>query len=106
MNEPLAIIREQVAIHQGVPVADLLRAGRGIRQHHWARQVGYWVSRETTSASYREIAQAFGRAEHTTVIEGIKRVQWWREHDIAIAAHLNAIREACASLIENEAVSA
>jgi chromosomal replication initiation ATPase DnaA len=93
MNEPLAIIREQVAIHAGVTVADLLKPSRGPRRVHWARQVGYWVSRETTPSGYKAIARAYCRANHSTVVAGVKVVERHMHPD------LERLRETCRALV-------
>lgn len=94
MTEPLSIIREQVARFAGVPVAALVQEGRGRRRHHWARQIGYWISRETTGASYRQIARAYGRAEHTTVRAGIRVVE---RH---MCPELAELRDTCRAILE------
>lgn len=93
MNESLAIIREQVARHQGVNVSDMLKPNRGPRRVHWARQVGYWVSRETTPAGYKAIARVYCRANHSTVVAGVKAVQRLMHPD------LEKLRDACRELV-------
>ncbi len=93
MNEPLAIIRDQTARFAGVTVSDLLKPTRGRRRVHWARQVGYWVARETTGSSYPEIARAFGRSSHTTVLEGVRVVKRHMHPD------LEALRDSCRALV-------
>lgn len=93
MNDPLAIIREQVARYAGVPVADLLKPSRGPRRVHWARQVGYWISRETTASDYRSIAKAYCRSNHSTVIEGVRVVRRYMHPD------LERLRDHCKAMV-------
>lgn len=56
-----------------------------------ARGAGYWLlirhSRMTTS----EIAQAFGKKDHTTVLYGVKRCERRRESDSWFKAHLDEL---------------
>jgi chromosomal replication initiation ATPase DnaA len=93
MNEPLVIVREQVARFAGVQVSDLLKPSRGPRKVYWARQVGYWVSRETTPSGYKAIARAYCRANHSTVVAGVKVVERNMHPDLI------ALRDACKQLV-------
>lgn len=102
MNEPLALIREQVAIHCDVPVAAILNPGKGTRRISHARQLGYYVSRETTGASYPAIARAFGRTGHATVFAGVTAIQRERRNPTFSAA-VSSLVEHCREMLDRPA---
>lgn len=57
----------------GWTAADL-RSSRSSRQISYVRQVGYWVARNVFRLSYTEVASLFNRKDHSTVMEGVKKV--------------------------------
>ncbi len=64
------IIR-QVAKKHGITVVDILSERRA-RRFAWARQEVYWRASKETLASLPLIARATRRADHTTVLHGIR----------------------------------
>ncbi len=52
-----------------------LRSRRRDRDLTYARHVGFFIAREATTATTPQIAKAFGRADHTTVLHGLKRAE-------------------------------
>jgi chromosomal replication initiator protein len=102
MNEPLAIIRDQVAKHCDVPVAAIMKPGKGTRRISHARQLGYYVSRETTGASYPAIARAFGRKGHATVFSGVSAIQRERRNPTFSAA-VSSLVEHCREMLAGPA---
>ncbi len=76
-----------------------LKAGRRRRSVAWPRAVAMAVTRAVTSASYPEIAEAFGGRHHTTVISAVKRVSRRSEEDPAVRAEVSRAEEAARSEI-------
>jgi hypothetical protein len=67
-------VLDVVARVSGVPVGDLLGAGR-TRHVSAARQVAMYALREVRGFSYPAIGQALGGRDHTTAMHGIERVR-------------------------------
>lgn len=78
---PLLTIKEQVCAKHGITMTDLLSRRRAANLVA-ARFEGYWRARTETTASYPEIARAFNRGDHTTVMYGC------RKHEKKIAAEI------------------
>lgn len=55
------------------------------RAQHIARprMVGYWLAKESTTASLPQIGHAFGQRDHTTIMHGCRRVEELRQADPA-----------------------
>lgn len=94
----------EAAISAVAQVYDLrardLKAGRRRRSVAWPRAVAMAVTRTVTSASYPEIAEAFGGRHHTTVISAVKRVSRRSQEDLAVRAEVSRAEEAARSEIE------
>lgn len=65
-------IKIDVCRKHGVTMNELMSRRRHQRIA-LARMEGYWRAREETSASFPEIARAFNRDCHTTVMSGAKK---------------------------------
>ena len=44
------------------------------RELAWPRQLGYWLAKEMTIASYPMIARHFGKLDHVTVMFGVRKI--------------------------------
>lgn len=62
-----------VAHEFGVDVEDLLSHRRGAALTY--RQIGYYLARHTTRATYPQIGRAFGNRDHTTIMYGVARAE-------------------------------
>ena len=65
-------IKIDVCRKYGVTMNELMSRRRHKRTA-LARMEGYWRAREETLASFPEIARAFNRQDHTTVMSGAKK---------------------------------
>ncbi len=73
-------IKIHVALHFGLKVEDLLGSRRS-RKINRARHIAMYLCRKLTDASLIEIARAFNRRDHSTVIHGIKKIEEERKKD-------------------------
>jgi chromosomal replication initiator protein len=58
----------------GMPVDELLSSSR-TRPLVNARQIAMYVCREVTDLSFPQIAKAFGKSDHTTVIHAVQKIE-------------------------------
>jgi len=73
-------IKLYTALHFGVKVEDLLGVSRS-KKINRARQIAMYLCRKLTGASLIEIARAFNRKDHSTVIHGIKKIEDEKKRD-------------------------
>jgi chromosomal replication initiator protein len=74
-EKPQAIqIQGAVASHAGIPIERLLSPSR-VAPVARARQLAMYLTRELTDLSLPEIAAAFNRRDHTTVLHAIRKVE-------------------------------
>jgi len=73
----MAEIKEVVARHNGLTVADLESPCRK-KALAWPRQIAQYLCREMTPASYPEIGRAFGGRDHTTVLFSFRKLEAMR----------------------------
>lgn len=71
---PIHAIKQQICLKYGISMTELL-SRRRLRKLAEARFEGYWRARNETTASLPEIARAFGRSDHATIIHGIARYE-------------------------------
>ncbi len=76
----LETVQEVVATYFGVGREEILGNGRSGRVAK-ARRFAMYLCRKITDASLIEIARAFGRKDHTTVIHSIRKVDEERRRD-------------------------
>jgi transcriptional regulator with XRE-family HTH domain len=87
----LARIFATVADYYGVPMREL-KSERRQRTATRARQLGMYLARELTLASFPQIARAGGRGDHTTAIHACQAIAERMKHDAALMADASAIR--------------
>ena len=90
-------IQKTVTRHYGISVSDLLGRSRS-QKVTMPRQVAMYLSRELTGHSTTEIAEAFQRKDHTTVMHAISKIKELVYKDSSIRL---AIKEIRASLEKN-----
>lgn len=76
----------------GISKAELLSERRQRRVSH-PRQIGYWLAKHTTTASFPLIARVFNRADHTTVMHGCEAVEDRRAHNPEMRALTDILRD-------------
>jgi hypothetical protein len=86
----VALIRERVAAHFNIPVAELVGPRRW-RPYVVARQAGMFLARKLTDKSYPEIGRFFGSRDHTTVMHGVRATLARIEGDPGLAEGIKAI---------------
>ncbi len=71
LKTPLRVIVEETAAKHGLTLAAFLGQRKSANVAH-ARQEGYARATEETGASLKEIALAFKRGHHTTILKGAR----------------------------------
>jgi chromosomal replication initiator protein len=84
-------IQEAVASRVEIPVDRLLSPSRAAPTAR-ARQLAMYLSRELTDLSLPEIAAAFNRRDHTTVIHAIRKVEARALEDSALTRTIEQLR--------------
>lgn len=92
----LQAIIKTVATHYGLHIADL-KGPRRQRTMVIPRQVAMLLSREFTDSSLPQIGAAFGGRDHSTVINGLKRIKTLIEAHPDLAAKVESLRKQLAS---------
>lgn len=70
----MAEIKEVVARHNGLTVADLESACRK-KTLAWPRQIAQYLCRTMTVCSYPEIGRVFGDRDHTSILFAFRKVE-------------------------------
>jgi chromosomal replication initiator protein len=89
-------IQKAVATRVEIPVERLLSPSRAAPTAR-ARQLAMYLSRELTDLSLPEIAAAFNRRDHTTVIHAIRKVEARALEDSALTRTIEQLRTALAA---------
>ncbi len=69
-----SVILEATSQLFGIPIDELISKSRS-RPLVNARQVGMYVCRELTDLSFPQIAKAFGKGDHTTVMHAVSKIE-------------------------------
>jgi chromosomal replication initiator protein len=85
-------IQEAVAAQRGITVEAMLSPSRAAPVVR-ARQIAMYLTRQLTESSLPEIAAAFNRRDHTTVIHAVRRVERRALEDAALARNLEELRD-------------
>jgi chromosomal replication initiator protein len=85
-------IQEAVAAQRGITVEAMLSPNRAAPVVR-ARQIAMYLTRQLTESSLPEIAAAFNRRDHTTVIHAVRRVERRALEDAALARNLEQLRD-------------
>lgn len=85
-------IQKTVASYFGVKVSDLKSAKR-TKQLVIPRQIGMYLCRTLTGLSFTEIATAFGRSDHTTVMHACDRITNGIQQDSELNRTVNLLLE-------------
>lgn len=88
----LETILEVVASHYKIP-ASAIRGKRRQPRIAEARHVAMWLAKQLTAFTLKELAKAFGKNDHTTVVHGAKRVVTQMEADADFAYRVEFMRK-------------
>jgi chromosomal replication initiator protein len=89
----VGFILQRVAVAYGVDVR-LLTSPRRARKIARPRQVAMWLCAKLLPGhSLPQIGRAFGNRDHTTIMHGIRRVDFLSDQDPAFLETLTAIRD-------------
>ena len=89
-------IQEAVERHCKVPHIELISARRTASLVR-PRQIAMFLSRHLTPNSLPVICRKFGGRDHTTVLHAVRKIEWLRTRDDALAGDLQAIGRALAA---------
>ncbi len=87
----VAKIKEVLCHEFGVSPRDMTSSRRNAALAR-PRQIGYYLAREFTGRSLPVIGREFGRADHTSVLHGIRRIESLLETDWVIRGHVERLR--------------
>lgn len=73
-TDDLEKVKIYTALHFGVKVEELLGNSRSKKVSR-ARQIAFYLCKKLTDASLIDIARAFNRKDHSTIIYGIKKIK-------------------------------
>ena len=88
----LHAIRETVCMFWGLREVEFLLGSRE-RRLAWPRQEASWLAREYTLHSFPAIARAFGYADPTSVLHGVKACEKRRRENKRYDIQLSNIRD-------------
>ena len=88
----LETIFNVVSEHYELPVS-ALRGKRRQPRIAEARHVAMWLAKQLTPMTLKELAKAFGKSDHTTIVHGAKRVANQMEKDKAFTYRVNFMRD-------------
>ncbi len=86
-------IKEEVAAHYQIPVAELDGASRK-KEIAQARQVAIYLARELTELSFPSIGREFGDRDHTTAMHGYSKIKLLLADTPLLSADIAELREA------------
>jgi hypothetical protein len=87
-------VREIVARHFGITVAELVGAGRTRRQS-WPRQIAIYLCLIEGGMRYSVVQQIFNGRDHSTLRAGVRVVRGRMQRDPDAAAEIGALVERC-----------
>lgn len=80
-------IQHAVAHDFGITYLALMGTSR-LRHKVLARHVAMWIARKHTGYSLLDLAQAFNRVDHTTILHGVGRIERRMREDADFAARV------------------
>lgn len=86
-------LQQVVAWHFGVPPWSMTMPTRGGKRMAEARQVAMFLVREIIQLSYPDIARAFNRRDHTTIIHAHETILGRVATEATFAADVKALRD-------------
>ena len=80
-------IQKAVAEHFGITVANLKSSKRD-KKFAFPRQVAFYIAKQQTECSLKDIGEEFGGRDHTTVLHGIDKIEKLLKYDASLDATL------------------
>lgn len=90
---PVTFVCSEVGRAYGVSLGQLIGRQK-VRSVTWPRQVAMYVAYELTGHSTTQIGRVLGGRDHTTVLQGIRRVREEMENDPTKKNEVGRVREA------------
>lgn len=87
----LPAIQKAVASHFGIKLSELMSQDRSQRLVI-PRHIAMYLSRELLGSATTEIAEAFGKKNHTTVMHAVEKVKELMEKDASTRAIVNELK--------------
>jgi Bacterial dnaA protein helix-turn-helix len=87
-------VRDIVARHFGITVAELVGAGR-TRRHSWPRQIAIYLCLIEGGMRYSVVQQIFNGRDHSTLRASVRVVRARMQRDPDAAAEIGALVERC-----------
>jgi chromosomal replication initiator protein len=84
-------VQSVVADHFGVTVVDL-KSARRTHNLILPRQIAMYLAKTLTLRSYPDIAQRFGKRDHTTVVHAVRKIERLIVADAVFAATIAALK--------------
>jgi chromosomal replication initiator protein len=84
-------IQKLTAGYFNVSISDLL-SNKKIRKVSYPRQLAMFLCRDFTPLSFKEIGEAFGKKDHSSVIYAVKKIEKDKENSLDILNDLNKLR--------------
>ncbi|MDR0654184.1 MAG: chromosomal replication initiator protein DnaA [Synergistaceae bacterium] len=91
-NVSVDSIQQFVAEHFGITVEELLSPNR-TAELALARQIAMYLSRKNLRLTVDQIAKAFNKKDHTTVLYAVRRVEEMRKTDLRVRAIVENIQD-------------
>ena len=91
-KDDLGRIATYTALHLGIKPKDIFENNRSKKVSR-ARQIAFYLCKKLTDASLIEIARAFNRRDHSTVVYGIKKIEELRKKDRKLNHILNFLEK-------------
>jgi chromosomal replication initiation ATPase DnaA len=92
MNRIEAIQRAVLTEYPTVTMYDL-KSVRRKKTMVRARQIAVYLAKTLTARSLPEIGKRFGGRDHTTILHSVRKIEAMIEHDAALAAEIERIKE-------------
>jgi chromosomal replication initiator protein len=91
-NVSVDSIQQFVAEHFGITVEEILSPNR-TAELALARQIAMYLSRKNLHLTVDQIAKAFNKKDHTTVLYAVKRVEEMKKTDLRVKAIVENIQD-------------
>ncbi len=82
-------------------LADDIKSGRKNREISYPRQVAMYLARRLTKNSFPEIGRAFGNKDHSTVVKGVKKIEFLTRSNYEAGEQIKRLEQ---SVIEGKAI--
>jgi len=92
-------IQHIVARHYNTTRMDILSDSR-IKEHTRPRHVAIFLSRKLTNHSLPQVGRAFGRRDHTTILNAVNRITTLMERDPGFRDNITILKWRCETVLK------